>query len=89
MRSTLPWALPLVFGSIILIGLFFLGREFFPRIDFDWFWPLVLVAVGVVLIASAMGRGPRAGGPPPTPPPSTPPPPASDDAPPPPPPSGT
>src|SRR5919108_4897150 len=64
-------------GFFVLIGLFFLGREFFPRIDFDWFWPLVLVAVGVVLIASAMGRGPRVGGPPPPgsqPPPSSPPP---------------
>jgi phage shock protein PspC (stress-responsive transcriptional regulator) len=76
-------------GFFVLIGLFFLGREFFPRIDFDWFWPLVLVAVGIVLIASAMGRGPRAGRRPPTPPTTSPPPPPSpppttDDAPPPP-----
>lgn len=76
-------------GFFVLIGLFFLVRELFPRIDFDWFWPLVLVAVGVVLIASAMGRGPRAGGPPPSPPSSPPPPATSDDAPPSPPPSGT
>lgn len=70
-------------GFFVLIGLFFLAREFFPRIDFDWFWPLVLVALGAVLIASAMGRGTRAGGPPPAPPasPSEPSPP--DDAPPP------
>ena len=59
-------------GFFILIGLFFLAREFFPRIDFDWFWPLVLVAVGVVLIVSAMGRGPRSSGTPPGPPPPSP-----------------
>jgi phage shock protein C len=78
-------------GFFILIGLFFLAREFFPRIDFDWFWPLVLVAVGIVLIGSAMGRGPRPGSSqrpsPPTQPESAVPPPG--EGPPPPPPSGT
>lgn len=51
-------------GFFILIGLFFLAREFLPRIDFDWLGPLALVAVGAVLIVSALGRGPRLGGPP-------------------------
>jgi phage shock protein C len=68
-------------GFFILIGLFFLAREFFPRIDFDWLGPLVLVAIGAVLIVSALGRGPRRGGPPPrsseSPPPTDAPPPAS------------
>ena len=68
-------------GFFILIGVFFLAREFLPRIDFDWLGPLVLVAIGVVLIVSALGRGPMRGGPasspPPTPPPpDTPPPPS-------------
>jgi phage shock protein C len=49
-------------GFLVLLGAFFLVREFLPQIDFDWFWPLVLVAIGVVLITSAMGRGPRSGG---------------------------
>jgi phage shock protein C len=77
-------------GLFILIGLFFLAREFFPRIDFDWFWPLLLVAVGIVLIGSAMGRGSRPGGPP-TPPSGGPPPidPPPAAPPPAPPPSGT
>jgi hypothetical protein len=67
-----------------LIGLFFLAREFLPRVDFDWFWPLVLVALGAVLIASALGRGPRPGGssPAPPPPPSDAPPPATPPTPP-------
>ena len=59
----------LVGGFLVLLGGFFLIREFFPRIDFDWLWPLALVALGVVLIASAMGRGRRRAESPPTPPP--------------------
>jgi phage shock protein C len=50
-------------GFLVLLGLFFLAREYLPNIDFDWFWPLVLVGVGVALLASSMGRGPRSGGP--------------------------
>lgn len=50
-------------GFLILLGLFFLARQYLPSIDFDWFWPLALVALGVVLLMSALGRGPRSGGP--------------------------
>ena len=60
-------------GFFILIGLFFLAREFLPRIDFDWLGPLALVGVGALLIVSALGRGPRLGGPPPGPPAAPPP----------------
>jgi phage shock protein C len=49
-------------GFLVLLGLFFLAREYLPNIDFDWFWPLVLVALGAVLLVSALGRGPRSGG---------------------------
>jgi phage shock protein PspC (stress-responsive transcriptional regulator) len=70
-------------GFFILIGAFLLAREFLPRIDFDWLGPLVLVALGAVLIVSALGRGPMRGGPSSPPPPAPPPP----DAPPPPPPT--
>jgi phage shock protein PspC (stress-responsive transcriptional regulator) len=44
---------------LIAIGGFFLARQFLPQLDFDWFWPLILVAIGVVLLISAIGRGPR------------------------------
>jgi phage shock protein C len=50
-------------GFLVLLGVFFLVREYLPNIDFDWFWPLILVAIGVVLLASSLGRGPRSGGP--------------------------
>jgi phage shock protein PspC (stress-responsive transcriptional regulator) len=53
----------LVFGGfLILLGAFFLVREFLPQIDFDWFWPLILVLLGLLLVVTAMGRGPRSGG---------------------------
>lgn len=66
-------------GFFILIGAFFLAREFLPRIDLDWVGPLALVGVGALLIVSALGRGPRFGGPPAAPPAAPPP----SDAPPP------
>lgn len=43
-------------GFLIILGGYFLAREFLPQIDFDWFWPLLLVAVGVVLVVTAMRR---------------------------------
>lgn len=53
----------ILFGTfLVLLGVFFLVREYLPEIDFDWFWPLVLVLVGLLLVMSAMGRGPRSGG---------------------------
>ena len=53
----------IVGGFLVLLGLFFLAREYLPNIDFDWFWPLVLVGLGLLLLASSLGRGPRSGGP--------------------------
>jgi phage shock protein C len=43
-------------GFLIILGGFFLAREFLPQIDFDWFWPLILVGLGVLLVASAVRR---------------------------------
>jgi phage shock protein C len=48
-------------GFLVVLGVFFLVREFLPAIDFDWFWPLMLVVLGFVLVAAALGRGPRSG----------------------------
>jgi hypothetical protein len=49
----------IVGGFLVLLGTFFLVREFLPSIDFDWFWPLVLVGLGILLVVAALGRGPR------------------------------
>lgn len=51
----------LVGGLLVLLGVFFLVRQYLPTIDFNWFWPVVLVALGAVLLLSAVGRGPNSG----------------------------
>jgi phage shock protein C len=43
-------------GILILLGGFFLAREFLPSIDFDLVWPIVLIVVGAFLIVTAMRR---------------------------------
>ena len=54
-RGTFPTAV-ILGGFLIILGGFFLAREFLPQIDFDWFWPLVLVGLGVLLVVTAMRR---------------------------------
>ena len=36
----------------IVLGLILLLQEFFPNIDFDDFWPLLLIITGVILIVN-------------------------------------
>jgi phage shock protein C len=43
-------------GFLIILGGFFLAREFLPQIDFDWFWPLILVGLGILLVVTAIRR---------------------------------
>jgi hypothetical protein len=47
---------------------YFLVRQYIPAIDWNWFWPLVLIALGVVVLVMAVDRGshddrPGSGGP--------------------------
>ena len=52
-------AAPAVIGVfLVMLGGFFLLREWLPQLDFDWFWPLMLIAVGVLLLVLAIGRRP-------------------------------
>jgi phage shock protein C len=52
-------AAPAVIGAfLILIGGFFLARQWLPALDWDWFWPLMLIGLGVLLLVLAMGRRP-------------------------------
>jgi len=43
-------------GILILLGGFFLAREFLPSIDFDFVWPAALIILGAFLVVSAMRR---------------------------------
>jgi phage shock protein C len=54
-RSAFP-ASVILGGFLIILGGFFLAREFLPQIDFDWFWPLILVGIGILLVVTAMRR---------------------------------
>jgi phage shock protein C len=50
-----------IIGGLVLValGVFFLAREWLPQIDFDWFWPSMLIVLGVVLLVAALGRKPK------------------------------
>jgi phage shock protein C len=40
---------------LIVIGGIFLVREYVPALDWDRLWPIILIAVGVVLLLAAIG----------------------------------
>ena len=46
----------LVGGGLVLIGLWFLVREYLPDINWGLIWPLLLVAAGVVILIGASRR---------------------------------
>lgn len=49
---------PVVFGGLLIVlGVFFLAREFLPEIDFDWFGPGLLIALGAVILATGYAGG--------------------------------
>lgn len=47
---------------LILVGVWYLVREYLPTVDWDWFWPLALVCLGVlVLVLAVRPRSPHSG----------------------------
>jgi phage shock protein C len=47
----------LVIGAgLVVLGLWFLLREYLPAIDWGLIWPLLLVAAGVVILVTATRR---------------------------------
>jgi phage shock protein C len=52
----------IIVGAIlVLVGLGFLVRQYLPSFDWDYVWPAVLVALGVVVILAALRPGDRGG----------------------------
>ena len=43
-------------GVLILVGAWFLLREWIPSLDFDWIWPAMLIAAGVLIVVISLGR---------------------------------
>jgi phage shock protein C len=44
---------------LVVVGGWFLVRQYFPRLDLGAYWPYVVIALGVVVIAAAMRPGGR------------------------------
>jgi len=48
----------IVIGALlVIVGFAFLVREYLPTIDFDYVWPIALVALGLVVLVSALRPG--------------------------------
>jgi phage shock protein PspC (stress-responsive transcriptional regulator) len=48
----------LIFGSIlVIVGVWFLIQRYIPSIDSDFLGPIVLIAIGAIVLAGALGRG--------------------------------
>jgi phage shock protein C len=46
----------IVGGGLIVLGCWFLFREYFPDLDASRFWPIAVVGFGVLLVIVALGR---------------------------------
>jgi phage shock protein PspC (stress-responsive transcriptional regulator) len=55
-RSTDGRAGMVVGIGLVLIGLWFLVREYLPPIRWNLIWPIIIVAVGAIILISAMRR---------------------------------
>lgn len=48
----------LIFGAIlVIVGVWFLIQRYIPSIDSDFLGPIVLIAIGAIVLAGALGRG--------------------------------
>ena len=61
-RRASDWPL-LLGGFLVIIGAMLLVREWLPQFDANWFGPTLLILFGVLLLATAIRRGPDAGPP--------------------------
>jgi phage shock protein C len=41
----------LIIGAgLVLVGLFAMFKQFFPRMDLDFLWPVILIGIGIFII---------------------------------------
>jgi phage shock protein PspC (stress-responsive transcriptional regulator) len=50
-------------GLLVIVGILLLVRQFVPQVYFDWFGPVVLIALGALLLLRAFGRHDHPAGP--------------------------
>ena len=47
----------LIFGAIlVLVGIWFLVQRYIPALDTDFLGPIILIAIGAIVLAGALGR---------------------------------
>jgi phage shock protein C len=46
----------LIGAGLVLIGLWFLAREYLPTINWNLVWPLILVGIGILILVSSSRR---------------------------------
>jgi hypothetical protein len=42
--------------GLILLGAYFLLRQYIPGLDVDRLWPIILIALGVLLVTTSLRR---------------------------------
>lgn len=46
----------LIGAGLVLIGLWFVAREYLPTINWNLVWPLILVGIGILILVSSSRR---------------------------------
>lgn len=42
--------------GLILLGAYFLFRQYVPQLDLDRIWPVILIALGLLLLVTSLRR---------------------------------
>jgi fatty acid desaturase len=42
--------------GLVLIGVWFLVREYVPAVDWDLLWPVILIGIGALILVSSSRR---------------------------------
>jgi hypothetical protein len=45
----------------VIVGVWFLIRRYIPALDGDWVGPIVLIAIGAIVLAGALSRNAEEG----------------------------